>query len=47
MVTRLTTTWIALLGVMLVMLAFAATASPKASGHLRPNDRAGSLGAGK
>jgi hypothetical protein len=47
MVTRLATTWIALLGVMLVMLAFAATASPKASGHLRPNDRGGSLGVGR
>ena len=47
MVTRLASTWIALVGVMLVMLAFAATASPKASGHLRPNDRAGTLGAGK
>ena len=47
MVTRLASTWIALLGVMLVMLAFAATASPKAPGHLRPNDRAGSFGVGK
>jgi hypothetical protein len=45
---RYSSTWIALLGVIFIMLAFVATAaSSTPSGHLRPNDRAGILGIGR
>jgi hypothetical protein len=46
MLTRNATTWIAVFGVMLIMLAFAATATAKPGGHVRPNDRGGIHGVG-